>query len=312
MVEAELARLDSEFVSNTFASIMSLLLCAERLKRGDHKKMAKLILEDFITLTLPFEVSSLDLVPEQRYFPSAFAGGNCVDGCSGRCRHTRNAPDVQTSGQLLDLLGLLFASRRDCHVCRGWVCDIVVRTAEAIDARGLNRDFGSDSPEQFAMLRGAVRRRRLGEGVAAACAKAVADRRFRSSSRMAFAGNIDASPNALQSKDQQALVDYQFTLSSHVVQRPEINLSLDSKVIDGEDTTIYACWLSFVRIAGWLTPQAFCSRRCSHLVIPPLSSLMQAKRARRYAWARGVRATVAIEIPLCGGLAGANRITWQI
>ena len=96
----------------------------------------------------------------------------------------------------------LFSKSDECHAMEEWYCMVLDILAVHVANRASTNTIGSLTPEHFHVLRTEHKARRLDSGIAVAGAQSVADKRFRSTSRMAQAGNIEVQPQTARSVDE--------------------------------------------------------------------------------------------------------------
>lgn len=130
----------------------------------------------------------------------------------GSCAHLDTIRRPTSAFELGGLLLCLHKQCDRCHRCREWMAQLVDVISRHIDDRAATAQFGLPTPEGFPILRGRKRALRLDKSIAVAASEAVCNKRFRSSSRMAAAGNIAIAVSSARSTDAQLVVDYVYAV----------------------------------------------------------------------------------------------------
>ena len=112
---------------------------------------------------------------------------------------------------------------------------VLDKIASHVATRASTNTIGNATPEHFPVLRTKHKARRLDTGIAVAGANSVADKRFRSTSRMAAAGDIPVAKTTARSVDEALITDYVFATAETTAPSQQKCVSLGASHIFGED-----------------------------------------------------------------------------
>ena len=137
---------------------------------------------------------------------------------------------------LASFLSDLFSKSHDeCQVLPEWFAMVLDKLASHVATRASTNTIGNATPEHFSVLRTKHKARRSDTGIAVAGANSISDKRFRSTSRMAAAGNIPVARQTARSGDEALITDYVFATAETTPPSQQKCVSLDASNISGED-----------------------------------------------------------------------------
>ena len=260
----------AEAIGSTDFVVLALGTFACKMKRRVSKDCAQAILKDFLVCTLPNDMAMGSLAWPEEGPPLLPALCEHANESGRQCRHIEDLEAPTNEFEVAGFVLSLVARSLRCDLAKEWLARVLNTLHEAIDARVIQGVVGRNSPENFPVLRGRKRARRLDKNIGAHAAEAVAAKRFRSTARMGACGNIPVPKQTARSVDSQTVVDYVYSVRDLSSQSSQLQVSLDASVIAGEDTLFMAAWWHRLQKGAWLVPQVPLSLRHAWFVLSPI------------------------------------------
>ena len=194
-----------ETIATTQAVLVALCHMASTSKTLYARTVAQKVLHDFLAATLSSDFKVADTLGHDAqvaplHLCLAYDQG-CLD--TGKCIHAMRVVVPENVFGLASFLSELFStSDDDCQVLPGWFAMVLDKIASHVATRASTNTIGNATPEHFPVLRTKHKARGLDTGIAVAGANSVSDKSFRSTSRMAAAGNIPVARQTARSVDE--------------------------------------------------------------------------------------------------------------
>ena len=203
-----------ESVATTQAVLVSLCHVATTSKTLFARTVAQKVLHDFLVAQVSQELQFANTFGHDAAVAPFDLCCDYDQGCpeADKCLHVMSVVVPEAIFGLASFLKELFSKSDECQVVTEWFAMAMDNSASHVATRASTNTIGNASPEHFPVLRTKHKARRLDTGIAVAGAESVADKRFRSTSRMAAAGNIPVARQTARSVDGALVTDYVFAL----------------------------------------------------------------------------------------------------
>ena len=146
------------------------------------------------------------------------------------------ADKVHVPGSVVEMATCLrytFVHWDDCPIIDEFYNNNLDKFACHAHSRVAEGCSGNPSAERFPVLRGAKKARRLDNSIGAMAADAVSSNGFRSTARMAAAGNVSIAQSCAGTMDSEIMADYTYETGQLSVESKRVQVSLTASNIRG-------------------------------------------------------------------------------
>lgn len=229
------------------------------LRKRSKQFEATSILEHFTESALGGATDQFQ-VPEH-LFDEVSSMGECPLMHEGgrRCSHVQGLPGVgaqtklhgKIAADLVDNFALAFA----CPRLLAWCRHLLETLADIIDEQVIKGHVGSRALEAYVIGRGMKRARRVCAPVSSLLQEGVESKRFRSTAGAVRNLALPIGETTARYEEHKAMLPYFWSVAAIVRDSSQLNISMDSSRLGGEDTSVFAVYVPEKQKGGWLVPQ---------------------------------------------------------
>lgn len=251
-----------EVTASSTMLVLHLLDWSSRL-RGKRRGLAVQCLKDLLQKVLSGKYGAIRLSGMQ---PPPLGDGGCAVADEHEdeplCRHCADAftnLSISAEASIADTFHLLlrvWSRRRSCGAMHRWAKDMIAVVARCLDACFSDEHEWPIDPRNAPAPRSHKRRMRLDPDVTqGAILQRVKNKRFRNTSAIVKAGDLDLSRRSAREAEDKLMMRYAHATAVAFGGARRSTLAVDESVVGGEATMVGALHCHDAKLSAWAVPQ---------------------------------------------------------